>query len=58
MSTRPQLWTTEAEIDEDLADVDINLALGNYGQVQGVYDVGQWSSSFRCSVYPCEALYF
>lgn len=41
MSTRPQLWTTEAEIDEDLADVDINLALGNYGQGQGgVYDVG------------------
>ena len=40
MSTRPQLWTTEAEIDEDLADVDINLALGNYGQGQGVFDVG------------------
>ncbi|KAF8498290.1 eukaryotic translation initiation factor 3 subunit 6 [Gautieria morchelliformis] len=40
MSTRPQLWTTEAEIEEDLAEVDINLALGNYGQGQGVYDVG------------------
>lgn len=46
MSTRPQLWTTEAEIDEDLADVDINLALGNYGQGQGVYDVGKSSILF------------
>ncbi|GJJ13018.1 hypothetical protein Clacol_007267 [Clathrus columnatus] len=39
MSTRPQLWTTEAEIDEDLAEVDINVALGNYGQGQVAYDV-------------------
>ncbi|KIJ56384.1 hypothetical protein M422DRAFT_73174 [Sphaerobolus stellatus SS14] len=40
MSTRPQLWNAEAEIDEDLADVDLNMALGNFGQGQGVYDVG------------------
>jgi hypothetical protein len=44
MATRPQLWTTEAEIDEDLVDVDISVALGNYGQAQGVYDEGQCST--------------
>lgn len=47
MSTRPQLWTTETEIDEDLAEVDINLALGSYGQGQGAYDVGQCPNPFR-----------
>jgi hypothetical protein len=41
ISIRPQLWNAEAEIDEDLADVDINMALNSYGQGQGVYEVGE-----------------
>jgi translation initiation factor 3 subunit L len=32
------LWATEAEIDEDLQDVDLNLAIGNYGQ--NLYNAG------------------
>jgi len=54
MSTRPQLWNAEAELDEDLADVDINLALGNYGQPQNVYDVGKSPlepPSVACLIY-------
>jgi translation initiation factor 3 subunit L len=34
---RPSLWAAE-EIDEDL-HVDVNLAIGNYGQ-NGLYDDG------------------
>jgi translation initiation factor 3 subunit L len=33
------LWATEAEVDEDLQDVDLNLAIGNYGQT-GHYEDG------------------
>jgi phosphatidylethanolamine-binding protein (PEBP) family uncharacterized protein len=33
---RMPLWAAEAEIDEDLHDVDLNLAIGNYGQ--NMYD--------------------
>lgn len=36
---RVSLWATE-EIDEDL-QVDVNLAIGNYGQ-GGQYDDGRW----------------
>lgn len=36
-SARMQLWAAEPEIDEDLAEVDIGLALGSYGQ-NGLYD--------------------
>jgi translation initiation factor 3 subunit L len=35
--SRVRLWVTE-EIDEDL-QVDVNLAIGNYGQ-NGLYDDG------------------
>ncbi|KII85604.1 hypothetical protein PLICRDRAFT_44932 [Plicaturopsis crispa FD-325 SS-3] len=34
------LWAAEAEVDEDLQDVDINMAIGNYGQ-NGLYDEAQ-----------------
>lgn len=35
---RTTLW--EAELEEDLQDVDVNLAIGNYGQ-NGVYNDGE-----------------
>jgi len=35
---RMPLWAAEQEIDEDMHDVDLNLAIGNYGQ--NVYDQG------------------
>ncbi|KAH9950742.1 eukaryotic translation initiation factor 3 subunit 6 [Amylocystis lapponica] len=35
---RKALW--DADLDEDLADVDLNLAIGNYGQ-NGMYDDAQ-----------------
>jgi hypothetical protein len=35
---RMPLWAAEAEIDEDMHDVDVNLAIGNYGQ--NLYDQG------------------
>jgi translation initiation factor 3 subunit L len=36
---RMALWATETEVDEDLQDVDLNLAIGNYGQ-NGLYEDG------------------
>jgi len=39
---RVSLWATE-EIDEDL-QVDVNLAIGNYGQ-NGLYDDGALTRS-------------
>ena len=44
---RVSLWATE-EIDEDL-QVDVNLAIGNYGQ-NGLYDDGTAIGSFP-SIY-------
>jgi translation initiation factor 3 subunit L len=41
MSTpRIPLWAAEAQADEELQDVDLSLAIGNYGQqnVNGLYD--------------------
>jgi hypothetical protein len=35
---RQQHWTAEPEIDEDMNDVDLNLAIGNYGQ--NLYEQG------------------
>lgn len=35
---RMALWAAE-EMDEDMADVDVNLAIGNYAQ-SGLYDDG------------------
>ncbi|KDQ52880.1 hypothetical protein JAAARDRAFT_197946 [Jaapia argillacea MUCL 33604] len=34
---RPALWAAEDEIEEDFQGVDMNLAIGNYGQ-NGMYD--------------------
>ncbi len=34
---RKALW--EADLDEDLQDVDLSLAIGNYGQ-NGIYEDG------------------
>jgi hypothetical protein len=42
---RASLWVTE-EIDDDL-QVDVNLALGNYGQ-NGLYDDGTYIRSNFC----------
>jgi translation initiation factor 3 subunit L len=43
---RMALWAAE-EIDEDLQDVDLSLAVGNYGQ-NGMYDDGPYHfSNFR-----------
>lgn len=51
---RASLWVTE-EIDEDL-QVDVNLALGNYGQ-NGLYDDGAYIRSIFClSLLPPFAL--
>ena len=36
---RMALWAAEAEIDDDLQDVDPGFAIGNYGQ-NGHYDDG------------------
>jgi translation initiation factor 3 subunit L len=35
---RMPLWAAEAQIDEDMQDVDLNMAIGNYGQ--NVHDQG------------------
>lgn len=36
---RMPLWAAEADIEEDIHDVDLSLAIGNYGQ--GAYDEGK-----------------
>jgi hypothetical protein len=36
---RMALWVAEAELDDDLQEVDPSLAIGNYGQ-NGHYDDG------------------
>ena len=46
MAERTPLWAAEAEIDEELQDVDLSHAIGNYAQ-NGVYDDG----SYTCVVY-------
>jgi hypothetical protein len=35
---RMALWVAEAELDDDLQDVDPSLAIGNYGQTSLNYD--------------------
>lgn len=37
---RMQIWATDAEVDEDLQDVDLSHTIGNYAQ-NGVYDEGE-----------------
>ena len=36
---RMPVWAAEAEVDEDLQDVDLSHTIGNYVQ-DGVYDEG------------------
>jgi len=43
---RLALWAAEADIDED---VDLSLAIGNYGQ-NGLYDDGQPTPSTASSI--------
>ena len=43
---RMALWAAEADIDED---VDLSLAIGNYGQ-DGLYDDGQLTPSILSSI--------
>jgi len=38
MAARMELWNAEQDIDDELADVDLNLAIGSYGQT---YDDAQ-----------------
>ncbi|KAI5117616.1 hypothetical protein M0805_001216 [Coniferiporia weirii] len=38
---RMPIWATDAEIDEDLQDVDLSHAIGNYAVQAGVYDDAQ-----------------
>ncbi|KZS87350.1 eukaryotic translation initiation factor 3 subunit 6 [Sistotremastrum niveocremeum HHB9708] len=40
MSHRMPLWNAETDADDELVEVDVNLALGNYGQ-NGLYDDAQ-----------------
>lgn len=37
MAVRMDIWNAEQDIDDDLAEVDLNLAIGSYGQT---YDDG------------------
>lgn len=39
-SQQRMMWANEAEIDEDLHEVDMNAAIGNYGQ-EGMYEDGE-----------------
>ena len=36
---RMTYWAAEAEVDEDLEDVDLNLAIGSFGQTD-LYEDG------------------
>lgn len=45
MANRAPLWAAEAEIEEELQDVDLSHAIGNYTQ-NGVYDDGEPSTPF------------
>lgn len=43
---RMALWAAEADIDEDLQDVDLSLAIGSYAQ-NGHYEDGMVSSAIH-----------
>lgn len=43
---RVAYWAAEAEVDEDLEDVDLNLAIGSFGQTD-LYEDGA-SKSQNC----------
>ena len=40
---RMTYWAAEAEVDEDLEDVDLNLAIGSFGQTDLYEDGGSQS---------------
>ena len=44
---RKALW--EADLDEEFHDVDLNLAIGNYGQ-NGMYDDGVYFGPLQSCV--------
>lgn len=41
-------WAAEAEVDEDLEDVDLNLAIGSFGQTS-LYEDGVSKSQSQTS---------
>lgn len=41
---RVTYWAAEAEVDEDLEDVDLNLAIGSFGQTDQ-YEDGAFEKS-------------
>ena len=49
MSTRMRLWNAETDADDELAEVDLNLAIGSYGQ-SGIYDEGSLLGRLRCAM--------
>lgn len=42
-SQQRMMWANDAEIDEDLHEVDMNIAMGSYGQ-EGMYEDGELSN--------------
>ena len=46
MSQRVPLWAADAEMDEDLNEVDLNIAIGSYGQNGGTYEDGETLRAF------------
>ena len=44
MAQRQPLWAADTDIEDDLQDVDFNMAMGNYGQ-NGMYDDGKSKQS-------------
>lgn len=45
---RMTYWAAEAEVDEDLEDVDLNLAIGSFGQTD-LYEDGAYNSRNHAS---------
>lgn len=45
---RVAYWAAEAEVDEDLEDVDLNLAIGSFGQTD-LYEDGASKNQNRVS---------
>lgn len=55
---RMALWAAE-ELDEEMQDVDVNLAIGNYAQ-SGLYDDGpssSLSSIASTNLYPIQPIF-
>jgi len=43
---RVAYWAAEAEVDEDLEDVDLNLAIGSFGQTDLYEDGGSKNQNY------------